>query len=112
MDEKIFYVTKGKLEELKKEHEELIAFERQKTVGVEAPKILESEDLNTEFVSYHEDMDSLRTKIDELHNVLENYELIGKPPKEKRDMVGIGAKVTLANNGKHDEFTLVGTLEA
>ena len=112
MEEKIFYITKEKLQQLKKEHEELVVFERQKTVGVEAPKVLESEDMNPEFVSYHEDMDSLRVKIAELQNVLANYELIKNPPKEKRSLVDVGAKVKIDIGGKHDEFTIVGTLEA
>ena len=56
MDGRIFHVTKEKLQELKKEYEQLIAFERGKTVGQEAPKILESEDVNLEFISFQEDM--------------------------------------------------------
>ncbi len=109
---KKFYITKEKLQELKKQHKELVAFERQKTVGVEAPKILESEDMNPEFISYHEDMDSLRDKIGELQAILSNYELIKNPPKEKRNIVGVGAKVAVHVDGKHDEFTIVSTLEA
>src|SRR5579864_8866740 len=111
MEEKIFYVTKEKLQELKKEHEELVAFERKKTVGVEAPKSLESEDMNPEFIAYHEDMDSLRTKIDELSHILEHHQLIKNPPKEKRTLVDVGAKVKIDVHGKQDEFMIVGTLE-
>src|SRR3989344_2000044 len=100
MDGKIFYVTKPKLQQLKKEHEELVEFERNKTIGVEAPKILESEDMNPEFISYHEDMDTLRFRIEELKNIIENHELIKNPPKEKRALVDLGAKVALEINGK------------
>jgi len=112
MDGKIFYVTKQKLNELKKEYEDLIVFERNKTIGVEAPKVLESEDMNPEFVSYHEDMESLRGRIEELKNIIENHQLIKLPPKEKQVFVDIGAKVTLDFGGKKDEFMVVGTLEA
>lgn len=112
MDGKTFYITKEKLKQLKKEHEELVVFERQKTVGVEAPKVLESEDMNPEFISYHEDMDSLRLKIEELRGILSNYELIKKPPKEKRTFVDLGARVKMDVNGKKDEFLIMGTLEA
>jgi hypothetical protein len=56
MDEKIFFITKEKLHELKKEHEDLLVFERKKAVGQEVPKIMESEDLNPEFVSFQEDI--------------------------------------------------------
>lgn len=112
MDGKVFYITKGKLQDLKKEYEELVIFERNKIIGQEAPKILESEDMNPEFISYHEDMDSLRTRIDELNDIIENHELIKSPPKEKRNFVAVGATVGMDVSGKKDEFTIVGTLEA
>ena len=111
-DGKVFYVTKDKLKELKREHEKLVEFERVKTVGEEAPKVLESEDMNPEFVSYHEDMDSLRLRIEELGNIIKNHEIIKSPPKEKRVLVDLGAKVKIDAAGKNDEFTIVGTLEA
>ncbi len=112
MEGRVFYVTKEKLHELKKEYEELIVFERNKTIGVEAPKVLESEDMNPEFVSYHEDMESLRGRIEELKNIIEDHQLIKAPSKEKRVFVDMGAKVTLDVNGKKNEFMIVGTLEA
>ena len=109
---KVFYVTKEKLSELKKEHEELVAFERNKTVGEEAPKILESEDVNPEFLSFQEDMDSLRNRINFLEDVFEGHQIIKKPTKEKQAFVDLGAKVKIEASGKSDEFTIVGTLEA
>src|SRR3989344_2855343 len=84
MDGKIFFVTKDKFKELKKEYEHLVEFERVKTTGQEAPKILESEDLNPEFISYQEDMFSLRSRIDELQNIIENHQIIKRPAKEKQ----------------------------
>jgi len=112
MDEKTFYVTKAKLKELEKEHEELVLFENTKVLEQEAPRILDSEDLNSEFVSYHEDMDSLRLRINELQDILEHYALIKNPPKGKQNFIGIGAKVSMDINGKNNEFTIMGTLEA
>lgn len=112
MDGKTFYITKEKLRDLKKEHEELVAFEHNKVVGQEAPKVLESEDLNPEFVSFQEDMIFLRSRIEELQNILGNYELIKSPSKEKRVLVDLGAKVKIDIAGKKDEFMIVGTLEA
>ncbi len=109
---KVFYLTKTKLKELQKEYERLVAFERNKTVGVEAPKIFESEDMNPEFISYHEDMDSLRLKIDELQYILKNHEIIKSPPKDEQNLIKVGAKILVDINGEKDEFTIVGTLEA
>ena len=112
MDGKTFYITKDKLRELEKEHAQLLAFEHSKVAGQEAPKVLESEDLNPEFVSFQEDMAFLRSRIEELQNILGNYELIKNPSKEKRVLVDLGAKVKKDIAGKKDEFMIVGTLEA
>ena len=112
MDGKNFYITKAKLQELKKEHEELLEIERKKSLEEAAPKILESEDLNPEFVSFQEDIGFLRSRIDELKNILEHHELIKSPPKDKQKFVGLGAKVKISVDGQGDEFVIVGTLEA
>jgi transcription elongation factor GreA len=112
MDGKIFYITKGKLQELKKEYEELLDIERKKTLAQEAPKVLESEDLNPEFVSFQEDIGLLRSRIDELKNILEQHELIKSPAKDKQGVIGLGAKVKIDVGGQRDEFVIVGTLEA
>jgi transcription elongation factor GreA len=112
METKTFYITKEKLNELKKEHDELVLIEQKKTLGEEAPKVFESEDLNPEFVSFQEDMGFLRSRITELKNILEHYELIKNPVKEQQSVIGIGAKVKIDIDGEKDEFVLVGTLEA
>ena len=112
MEGKIFYITKSKLQEIKKEYNELLGVERKKTLSQEAPKILESEDLNPEFVSFQEDVDFLRSRIDELRDIIDHHELIKIPSKDKKDMIGVGAKVLVDINGQKDEFVVVGTLEA
>ncbi|MFH1967979.1 MAG: GreA/GreB family elongation factor [bacterium] len=112
MDQRTFYVTKNKLKELKREYEELLGFERIKTMEQEAPRIFESEDINPEFISFQEDIDFLRSRIDELKNILGHYELIKNPPKEKQNTINIGAKVKIDVGGQKDEFMIVGTLEA
>lgn len=112
MSEKIFYITKSKLRELEKEYEELLGLERKKIQEQEAPKIFESEDMNPEFVSFREDIGFLRSRIDELRNVLDHYELIKIPPKNQKELINVGAKVKVDIGGQKDEFTIVGTLEA
>jgi len=112
MAEKTFYVTKTKLQELKKEYEELLVLERNKELEQDVPKILESENLNPEFVSFQEDIGFLRSRIDELNNILEHHELIKNPPKDKHEIIGLGAKVGINVDGKKDEFVILGTLEA
>jgi len=112
MEEKTFYVTKGKLQELKKEHDKLLDLEHKQSLVQEVPKILESEDLNPEFVSFQEDVGFLRSRIDELKNIIERHELIKNPAKDKQGIVGVGAKVLVDVGGQKDEFVIVGTLEA
>ena len=112
MDRKIFYLTKEKLLSVREEHDKLVEFERRKVMGEEAPKVLESEDLNSEFVSFQEDMDSLRARIEELKNVLDRHEIIKKPPKAQMPFVNLGATVKVDIGGKQGEITIVGTLEA
>ncbi len=111
MEEK-FYLTKHKLKELEQEHERLVVFERSKTMGEEAPKVLESEDLNPEFISFQEDMSFLRSRITELKNILDNYELIKSPSRQNKNVIGLGAKVLVSIDGEKDEFVITGTLEA
>lgn len=111
MEQNKFYITKQKLRELKNEYRDLLDFEKQKTKG-ETPKIFESEDLNPEYISFQEDLSFLRARIQELENVFKNYEIIKTPPKGKQNLVGLGAKLTVAVEGEKDEFIIIGTLEA
>lgn len=111
MAEKIFYITKEKFEELKKEYKNLLAIEFHKTKG-EIPRILESEDINPEYIDFQEDLGFLRSRISELENILKNHEIIKAPERFHQNIVGLGAKVTVAVGKEKDEFTVVGTLEA
>jgi len=110
--EKKFYLTKKGLEKIKKQYEELKKTKFSKIRG-EAPNILHSEDLNPEYLSFREDMGLLERRMAELENVLKNVELIKIPPKKERNIVKLGATVSLEERGGQvNEFTVVGTLEA
>jgi transcription elongation factor GreA len=110
-ESKKIYLTKEGLEGLKKEYEILKQIRLAKTKG-EAPKILESEDLNPEYLAFQEDLNFLETRIAELENVFENVELIGRPRKAEAKLINLGATVRVQVDGNKDEFTIVGTLEA
>ena len=73
---------------------------------------MESEDLNPEFVSFQEDIGFLRSRIDELKNIIDHHELIKSPAKDRQGVVGLGAKVKVSVDDQKDEFVIVGTLEA
>ncbi|MBU3895745.1 GreA/GreB family elongation factor [Patescibacteria group bacterium] len=111
MGDKIFYISKKKYEELKKEYKNLLALELKKTKG-DIPRLLESEDVNLEFVNFQEDLGFLGSRIDELENILKNYQIIVAPSKEKQREIGLGSIVTVAVDGEKDQFVITGTLEA
>ncbi len=109
--EKKFYLTQKGLENIKKEYKGLKALRTAKTNG-DVPKVLESEDLNPEFISFREDVNFLDTRLVELENVLKNVELIKAPSKKNKNSINLGATVEVEVAGGKDEFTIVGTLEA
>jgi len=109
--EKKFYLTKEGLKKIQKEYQSLKNLRLAKTKG-EIPKIWHSEDINQEYLSFWEDLGFLETRIAELENIFKNVELIKLPPKEKQNVVNLGAQVIVEVDGQNDEFTIVGTLEA
>ena len=111
MEERKYYITKKKLEELQREYKELVTFEHRKTHN-ETPKIFESEDLNPEYISFQEDLSFLRARIEELENIFKNYELIKIPLRTDQNIISLGATVKVGVDGEKDEFVIVGTLEA
>ncbi len=111
MSEK-YYLTKQGLKRIKKEYEDLRKIRMAKTKG-DSPQLLQSDDLNPEYIVFREDLSFLESRLIDLEHVLKNIELIKLPPKNKRNIVHIGATVTLEEtDGQINEFTVVGTLEA
>ena len=108
---KKFYLTRRKLEKIQKEHDTLIKIRNIKAKkGV--PSFMHSEDLDPEYISFAEDAELLDMRISDLDYILKNSEIISQPPKEKRNVVGLGAKIILEVGGDEDEFEVTGTLEA
>lgn len=112
MTENKYYLTKEGLEKIQKDYASLLEFRKMKTTD-EVPSIWHSEDVNPEYLSFQEDMNVLEARLTEYENILKNMELIGLPSKDKRDIVFLGAKVSVEiDNGQVDEYEIVGTLEA
>jgi transcription elongation factor GreA len=110
-DNEKFYLTKEGLEEIKKEYSALLKIRTAKTQS-EAPNVLESQDLNPEYLSFKEDLELLETRLTELENVIKNAVIIEKPPKEREEYVDLGAQVQVEAGGQKGQFTIVGTIEA
>ena len=110
-EDKKFYLTEKGLIRMKAEYQHLRKIKSFKTRG-EVPRFLHSEDLNPEYLSFHEDLDLIDTRLAEVKQILRNVELIKMPPKDRRNIVNLGAKVLIEVDGQRDEFQIVGSLEA
>ncbi|OGZ26942.1 MAG: hypothetical protein A2365_02295 [Candidatus Nealsonbacteria bacterium RIFOXYB1_FULL_40_15] len=104
-----FYLTEEGLEKIKKEYEILKQIRMGKT-HEEAPNMLESQDLNPEYLSFREDLELLETRLLDLEEIIKDAVIIKKPIQT--DFIDLGAKVTVDIGGEKDEFIIVGTLEA
>ena len=92
----VIYLTEQGLKGLKKEWERT----REKI-----KKITENRDRK-------EELDWLREREAELKNNLRNAKEIKIPPRNKRDIVNLGARVMVEVDGQTDEFDIVDSLEA
>ncbi len=110
--EKIYYLTKKGFEKIKKEYEILQRIKAIKLKG-DVPGVLESEELNPDYMVFQEDMDFIENRLAELEKTIKNARIIKIPPKNKWNVVQLGAIVTLEVDKKNiDEIRILGTLEA
>ncbi len=111
MIEEKFYLTKKGLEKIEKEYKELLLLKQEK-IHSETPVVFHSEELDTEFVAFKEDIELIEARTADLEYILKNYEIIEPPTNQNKETVQLGAKVLVDVAGETDEFVLVGTLEA
>jgi transcription elongation factor GreA len=113
MDKKAYITEKG-LEELKKEHEELIKTKRPQLVG----RLAIARDMgdlseNAEYTAARDELAFIDGRIDELENLLKNAIIIAEKPKgRKSKIVNLGSKVTVKTGAKKEAFTIVGEWES
>lgn len=58
-----------------------------------------------------EDLDLLEARLAEIEHILKNVKLIKRPPKNKQDIIDLGAKILVEVQGHSQNFELVGSLE-
>ena len=112
MTETKYYVTKQGLQKIEKDYQNLLEFRKKKTTSEEVPSIWHSEEVNPDYLAFQEDMSLLEAKLAELEVILKNIEIITPPKGKERNLVGLGATITIDLGGEVDEFMIVGTLEA
>lgn len=105
------YLTKERLEELKKELEDL-KVRRRIEIGERLKKAKELGDLseNSEYFEAREEQAQVETLIGELEDMIKNAEIIEKPTT--MGIVSIGSTVEVEKNSQRQKFTIVGSNEA
>jgi transcription elongation factor GreA len=108
-----YYLTKEKLEELKKELEHLKS-EGRKEIARQLKTAKEYGDLseNAEYSQAKDDQAILEIRISELENMIRNAIIIEKGSKKEEDKVSVGSKVILKKDNKNYEYLIVGEAEA
>lgn len=106
-----YYLTKEKLEELKKELEYL-KNEGRKEIARQLKLAKEYGDLseNAEYSQAKDDQAMLEIRINELEDIIRNAVIIKQG--QKSDKVVVGSKVSLKKDNKVFEYLIVGETEA
>lgn len=107
---KLFNLTQDGLNGLEAELAGLISQR-----GAVAERIKTARDLgdlseNAEYQTAREEQDRLESRIEELEHIVQNSQVIKRPKNATK--VSLGSVVKLRNNGKTQEFQVVGTMEA
>jgi len=113
MDTKKIYLTKEGLEELKKEHEELVNVKRPDVLErVSQARSMGDLSENAEYVAAKEELSFIDGRIEELEELLKQVVLITESGKNSSHTVKLGSNVTLTVKGKKESFVVVGKWEA
>jgi transcription elongation factor GreA len=107
---KQFHLTKEGIDELTREHKDLVAQRGPVAERIKAAREFGDLAENAEYISAREEQERVEGRIAEIENVLQNGEVIKKPRGDSK--VQLGSKVSLKANGKTKSFQVVGTVEA
>lgn len=113
MNPKKIYLTPKGLEDLKKEHEDLVKKERPEVVQ-RLSSARENGDLseNAEYTAAREELAFIDGRIDELEGLLKQVVLLTDVGNHGTQIVELGSEVTVSVNGKQEVFAIVGEWEA
>ena len=108
---KLYRLTQAGVDELKQEHDGLVGQR-----GGIAERIKEARELgdlseNAEYQSAREEQDRLESRISELEHILQNAQIIKIAKSNGKVRLGSAVKLE-SDNGKAEQFQIVGTMEA
>lgn len=105
------YLTKEGYEKLMQEYEKLKE-QKKLIMEEEAPDITDLHGPDAEYLTFQEDLGFVERRLEEIEAILKNCEVLKPPPKHKRHIVHLGARVEVEINGQKDEFMIVTPIEA
>lgn len=111
METQQHFLTRDGLRRLQEEYDELLDLRRAR-IKNESPRIMVSDAVNEEYLTFYEDFNLIELQLSRLENVMKNAAIIQPPAKGKRDSVDVGATVTLEADGKDYNFEITGAFEA
>lgn len=108
---KLFRLTQAGIEELKKELEALIAQRGPIADSIKQARALGDLGENAEYQTAREEQDKLEGRISEVDHIIKNAQIIKKPKSDGVVKLGLSVKLK-SDDGKTQEFAVVGTIEA
>jgi transcription elongation factor GreA len=111
---KKIYLTEKGLDDLKKEHEDLVAVKRPEVVS-RLSSAREMGDLseNAEYTAAREELAFIDGRIEELEVLLKQVVIINHPTQQNgQTIVNLGSEVTVKIDSRKEVFTVVGEWEA
>ena len=112
MNGKKIYLTKKGLEDLQKEHDEMVAKRRPEVVErLSAARDMGDLSENAEYTAAREELAFIDGRIEELEGLLKQVELISDG-NHKTYAVDLGSSVVVKIGEKKETFTVVGEWEA
>src|SRR4051812_37527999 len=113
MDAKKIYLTQKGLDDLKKEHDDLVQSRRPEVVErLSAAREMGDLSENAEYSAAREELAFIDGRIEELESILKQVILITDASHQGSKVVSLGSQVTVKLDGKQVAFTLVGEWEA
>jgi transcription elongation factor GreA len=108
---KVFRLTQSGVDELKEEHDVLVSQRGEIAERIKDARELGDLSENAEYQSAREDQDRLESRISELEHILQNAQIIKIAKSNGKVRLGSAVKLK-SDNGKSEQFQIVGTMEA
>lgn len=110
MIKKTYRLTQEGVDELKAEHDALVAQRPHVADRIKHARELGDLSENAEYQTAREEQDRLEARISELEHVLQSVEIIKKPKSDGK--VRLGSSVVLKDGSRTIKYQVVGTIEA